>query len=143
MKEILNEKVKHRESFRPFAPAILEKFADEYFYILDEKNSPFMLKIFQARELAKRTIPSVVHVDDTCRVQTVNKQDNEEFYNLIDKFYQLTQTPVILNTSFNENEPIVLTPNEAFDCFDRTDMDIISLQNWVIEKKSDESNTHN
>ena len=143
IKNIINAKIKLRESFRPFAPAILEKFADEYFYMLDEKNSPFMLKIFKARELAKRTIPSVVHVDDTCRVQTVNKQNNEEFYNLIDKFYQLTQTPVILNTSFNENEPIVLTPNEAFDCFDRTDMDIISLQNWVIEKKSDESNTHN
>ena len=87
-----------------------------------------------AKKLAKETVPSVVHVDNTCRVQTVSEKDNFHFYNLISEFNKLTGVPIILNTSFNENEPIVLNPDHAFNCFKRTSMDCLILENWVITR---------
>ena len=130
IKDILNKKIKLRESFRPFAPAVLEEFASKYFDI--DYPSPYMLNVVKGKKIAKEKVPSVVHVDNTCRVQTVSKNDNYHFYNLISEFNKITGVPIILNTSFNENEPIVLNPDHAFDCFRRTSMDCLVLENWVI-----------
>ena len=132
IKDILNKKIKLRESFRPFAPAVLEEFANIYFDI--NYSSPFMLNVVNGKKIAKESVPAVVHVDNTCRVQTVSKSDNYHFYNLISEFNKLTGVPIILNTSFNENEPIVLNPDHAFDCFRRTSMDCLVLENWVITR---------
>ena len=132
IKDILNAKIKLRESFRPFAPAVLEEFSNKYFDL--DYPSPYMLNVVKAKQLAKDSVPSVVHVDNTCRVQTVSKMDNFHFYNLISEFNKLTNVPIILNTSFNENEPIVLTPDHAFDCFRRTSMDCLVLENWIITR---------
>ena len=132
IKDILNAKIKLRESFRPFAPAVLEEFSSNYFEI--DYPSPYMLNVVSAKKLAKETVPSVVHVDNTCRVQTVSEKDNFHFYNLISEFNKLTGVPIILNTSFNENEPIVLNPDHAFNCFKRTSMDCLVLENWVITR---------
>ena len=130
IKDIINEKIKRRESFRHFAPSVLEEKASEYFDI--NYFSPHMLFVVDAKKSTKDLLPSVVHVDNTCRVQTVSKSFNENYYNLIKKFEETTGCPVILNTSFNENEPIVQTPEEAFACFERTRMDCLVLENWVI-----------
>ena len=132
IKDILNKKIKLRESFRPFAPAVLEEFANIYFDI--NYSSPFMLNVVNGKKIAKESVPAVVHVDNTCRVQTVSKSDNYHFYNLISEFNKLTGVPIILNTSFNENEPIVLNPDHAFDCFRRTSMDCLVLENWIITR---------
>ena len=132
IKDILNKKIKLRESFRPFAPAVLEEFANIYFDI--NYPSPFMLNVVNGKKIAKESVPAVVHVDNTCRVQTVSKSDNYHFYNLISEFNKLTGVPIILNTSFNENEPIVLNPDHAFDCFRRTSMDCLVLENWIITR---------
>ena len=132
IKDILNKKIKLRESFRPFAPSVLEEFSDIYFDL--DYPSPFMLNVVKAKEIAKNTVPSVVHVDNTCRVQTVSKINNYHFYNLIREFNKITGVPIVLNTSFNENEPIVLTPQHAFDCFRRTSMDCLVLENWMISR---------
>ena len=132
IKDILNTKIKLRESFRPFAPAVLEELSNDYFDL--DYSSPYMLNVVKAKQLAKNLVPSVVHVDNTCRVQTVSKTDNLHFYNLIKEFNKLTNVPIILNTSFNENEPIVLNPDHAFDCFKRTSMDCLVLENWVITR---------
>jgi carbamoyltransferase len=94
-----------------------------------------MLNVVKAKEMAKKIVPSVVHVDNTCRVQTVSKLDNYHFYNLISEFNKITGVPIVLNTSFNENEPIVLTPDHAFDCFRRTSMDCLVLENWIITRE--------
>ena len=133
IKDILNKKIKLRESFRPFAPSVLEEFSNIYFDL--NYPSPFMLNVVKAKEMAKKIVPSVVHVDNTCRVQTVSKLDNYHFYNLINEFNKITGVPIVLNTSFNENEPIVLTPNHAFDCFRRTSMDCLVLENWIITRE--------
>ena len=132
IKDILNKKIKLRESFRPFAPAVLEEFANTYFDI--NYPSPYMLNVVNGKKIAKESVPAVVHVDNTCRVQTVSKSDNYHFYNLISEFNKLTGVPIILNTSFNENEPIVLNPEHAFDCFRRTSMDCLVLENWIITR---------
>ena len=91
-----------------------------------------MLFVVEANEDIKNKFPAIVHVDNTCRVQTVSKKFNENYYNLIKRFEEITECPVLLNTSFNENEPIVQTPEEAFACFERTKMDCLVLENWVI-----------
>ena len=132
IKDILNKKIKLRESFRPFAPAVLEEFANIYFDI--NYPSPFMLNVVNGKKIAKESVPAAVHVDNTCRVQTVSKSDNYHFYNLISEFNKLTGVPIILNTSFNENEPIVLNPDHAFDCFRRTSIDCLVLENWIITR---------
>ena len=127
-KDLLNEKIKRRESFRPFAPSILKEHVDEYFELND--NVPFMEKVFPIRKEKREIIPAVTHVDGTGRLHTVEK--GERYYSLIDAFYQKTGVPVVLNTSFNENEPIVNDPEQALDCFMRTKMDMLVLGNNVI-----------
>jgi carbamoyltransferase len=130
IKDIINEKIKRRENFRPFAPSVLEERASDFFDI--DYFSPHMLFVVEAKDDIKKKLPAIVHVDNTCRVQTVNEIFNKDYYNLIKTFEKLTGCPVILNTSFNENEPIVQTPEEAFACFERTKMDCLVLENWVI-----------
>lgn len=132
IKDILNLKIKLREKFRPFAPAILFDDKEEYFDL--NYHSPFMLNVVQGLDKAKEHIPSTVHVDGTCRVQTVKKDENMHFYNLISAFKKISGIPILLNTSFNENEPIVLSPKHAIDCFVRTKMDFLVLENWTISR---------
>jgi carbamoyltransferase len=133
IKEILNSKVKNRESFRPYAPAVLEEKAEEFFKIKDV--SPFMLLAPQVRGEKKNLIPGVTHVDGTARVQTVNKKTNPKFWEVINEFYNITGIPLIVNTSFNlRGEPIVCSPQEALDCFQKTRMDCLVLENYLLEK---------
>ncbi len=131
-KEILNVKIKRRESFRPFAPSILEEYVSEYFEIDD--NVPFMEKVFPIKKGKHDLIPAVTHVDGTGRLQSVSHLDNPRYYNLIHKFFEKTQVPILVNTSFNENEPIVNTPENALECFLRTKMDILVLENILIRR---------
>ena len=133
-KELLNKKIKRRESFRPFAPSILKEYVAEYFELSDEV--PFMEKVFPIREEKRSIIPAVTHVDGTGRLQTVDKDINPAYYNLIEAFRKKTGIPVLLNTSFNENEPIVNSPQDALDCFLRTNMDMLVLENCVIERNT-------
>ena len=130
IRDILNVKIKRREKFRPFAPSILEEETKNWFKTNDKV--PFMSKVFKVRNEKKYLIPSVTHVDGTGRLQTVSKNYNPRFYNLISDFFKITKVPILLNTSFNENEPIVCTPKEALDCFLRTRMDILVLGNYVL-----------
>ncbi|MBC5991629.1 carbamoyltransferase family protein [Pontibacter cellulosilyticus] len=131
-KDLLNAKIKRRESFRPFAPSILKEHVSEYFEITD--NVPFMEKVFPIRKEKHAEIPAVTHVDGTGRLQTVDEENNPRYYNLIKAFSVKTNVPILLNTSFNENEPIVNTPKEALDCFLRTKMDMLVLENFVVER---------
>lgn len=132
MKDILNERIKRREPFRPFAPSILEEHTKDYFE--NPCKEPFMQKVLRIKPEKREEIPAVVHIDGTGRLQTVNKKTNPRYYNLIKEFYKLTNVPLVLNTSFNENEPIVLSPENAIDCFLRTKMDLLVLENWVVER---------
>ena len=132
-KDLLNLKIKRRESFRPFAPSILKEYSGEYFVRTDEV--PFMEKVFPIRPEKHAIIPAVTHVDGTGRLQTVDKQVSPRYYALIEAFRKKTGVPILLNTSFNENEPIVNTPAEALDCYLRTQMDMLVLENCVIERK--------
>ena len=132
MKEILNKKIKFRENFRPFAPSILFEEKEKFFEL--NYHSPFMLNVVNVKIDVKEKIPAVVHVDNTCRVQTVKNDENPHFYNLISQFYSKTDVPILLNTSFNENEPIVQNPDEAYQCFIRTKMDFLVLENWIISR---------
>ncbi|MBS1665961.1 MAG: carbamoyltransferase [Bacteroidetes bacterium] len=131
-KDLLNSKIKRRESFRPFAPSILKEFVGEYFEITDQV--PFMEKVFPIKKEKHSIIPAVTHVDGTGRLQTVDKTTAPRYYNLIEAFYKKTGVPVLLNTSFNENEPIVNSPAEALDCFLRTSMDMLVLENCVVSR---------
>jgi carbamoyltransferase len=130
MKATLNTKIKRRESFRPFAPSVLEEVVREWFE--EDDAVPFMMQVFQVRQEKRAAIPAVVHVDGSGRLQTVSKQTNPRFWALIDAFRALTGVPMVLNTSFNENEPVVCTPSEALDCFLRTDMDVLVIGNVVL-----------
>jgi carbamoyltransferase len=131
MKDILNSRIKHREPFRPFAPAILEERTGEYF---DQGYpSPFMLMTYNVLPNKRKVIPAPTHVDGTGRLQTVNRAQNERYYDLISAFANRTGVPVLLNTSFNENEPICCTPEEAIDTFIRTRMDLLVLGNLVTK----------
>lgn len=132
MKDILNLKIKRRESFRPFAPSILREHVREWFE--QDDDVPFMEKVFVVREEKRGEIPAVVHVDGTGRLQTVTRESNPRYYRLIETFARRTGIPMLLNTSFNENEPIVCKPEEAFDCFLRTKMDVLVLGNWYLER---------
>ena len=131
-KDLLNAKIKRRESFRPFAPSILKEYTSDYFE--KTEDVPFMEKVFPIRKEMQSKIPAVTHVDGTGRLQTVMKEVSPRYYALIDKFREKTGVPILLNTSFNENEPIVNTPAEALDCFLRTQMDMLVLENCVIER---------
>lgn len=134
MKDILNRKIKRRESFRPFAPSVLREAVGEWFETDDDV--PFMEKVFVVREDKREAVPAVVHVDGTGRLQTVTRDGNPLFYGLIEAFRQQTGVPMLLNTSFNENEPIVCRPDEALECFLRTKMDVLVLGNWYLERTS-------
>jgi len=131
-KEILNIKIKRREPFRPFAPSILKEFTSEYFEKVDDV--PFMEKVFQIKEEKRAKIPAVTHVDGSGRLQTVDKNIEPRYYGLIETFYKKSGIPILLNTSFNENEPIVNTPQEAYACFARTKMDMLVMGNIVVER---------
>jgi carbamoyltransferase len=134
MKDILNRRIKHREIFRPFAPSILEEATAEYF----ERThpSPFMTFAYSVRPEKRAIIPAPTHVDGTARLQTVSRTSNPRYWKLLHAVDDLTGVPVVLNTSFNDNEPIVCRPEEALDCFRRTQMDVLVMGNFVLEKKS-------
>jgi carbamoyltransferase len=132
MKEILNQRIKHREIFRPFAPSILAESTGEWF----EKShpSPFMTLAYSVRPEKRDKIPAPTHVDGTGRLQTVTREANPRYWSLIKAFDRLTGVPVVLNTSFNDNEPIVCRPEEALDCFQRTQMDALVLGDFLITR---------
>jgi len=132
-KELLNSKIKRRESFRPFAPSILKEYVGDWFEKVEDV--PFMEKVFPIKKEKQHEIPAVTHVDGSGRLQTVMKDVSPRYYALIDAFRERTGVPILLNTSFNENEPIVNTPAEALDCFLRTEMDMLVLENCVIERQ--------
>ena len=132
MQDILNIKIKRRESFRPFAPSIMREHVSNWFETDDEV--PFMMKVFQIKKDKRKIIPAVTHVDGSGRLQTVYRETNQKYYDLINSFYKITNVPLILNTSFNENEPIICKPEEAIDCFLRTKMDILVLENFIISR---------
>jgi carbamoyltransferase len=138
MKDILNLKIKRRESFRPFAPSIHLDAVSEYFET--SYPDPFMLKVYKIRPEKRDIIPAVTHVDGTGRLQTVRKEDNPIYWQLIEEFRKITGIPVLLNTSFNENEPIVCKPEEALNCFLRTKMDVIVLGNYIVSRKQETEN---
>jgi carbamoyltransferase len=129
-KDLLNSKIKRRESFRPFAPSILKEYTHQYFEKVEDV--PFMEKVFPIKKEKRGEIPAVTHVDGTGRLQTVMKDVSPRYHALIDAFRERTGVPILLNTSFNENEPIVNTPAEALDCFLRTQMDMLVLENCLI-----------
>jgi carbamoyltransferase len=131
-KDLLNAKIKRRESFRPFAPSILKEYVTDFFEVNDVV--PFMEKVFPIKKEKQASIPAVTHVDGTGRLQSVDKEVSPMYYNLIEAFYNKTGIPILLNTSFNENEPIVNSPEEALNCYLRTNMDMLVLQNCVIER---------
>lgn len=132
MKDILNLKIKRRESFRPFAPSILREHVDKWF----EQNAdvPFMMQVFQIRESQRSKIPAVTHIDGSGRLQTVYKHTNPRYHKMIEMFCEATGVPMVLNTSFNENEPVVCRPEEALDCFLRTKMDVLVMGNWFLKR---------
>jgi carbamoyltransferase len=131
-KDLLNAKIKRRESFRPFAPSILKEYVPEYFEVMDEV--PFMEKVFPIKPEKRALIPAVTHADGTGRLQTVDKSVTPRYYQLIEAFRKKTGVPVLLNTSFNENEPIVNSPEDALECYLRTNMDMLVLENCVITR---------
>jgi carbamoyltransferase len=132
MKDILNERIKKRESFRPFAPAILAEYVEEYFE--QTHPSPAMLMVADIKPDRQQQVPAVTHVDGTGRLQTVTRAANPRFYDLIAAFHQLTGVPIVLNTSFNENEPMVCTPRDAIDCFLKTRIDVLYLGNRLVRR---------
>lgn len=133
IKDILNSKIKRRESFRPFAPSILAEFVSDWFE--EGGDVPFMMQVFQIREEKRSQIPAVSHIDGSGRLQTVEKTANPRYYELISAFRDLTGVPMVLNTSFNENEPLVCKPEEALDCFIRTNMDVLVLGDIYITRR--------
>jgi carbamoyltransferase len=135
MREIINLKIKFREKFRPFAPSILEERIGEYFEF--NEPAPFMEKVFKIRPEKRDRIPAVTHIDGTGRLQSVSRKTNLLYWNSIDTFAQRTGVPLLLNTSFNENEPIVRTPEEAIQCFLRTRMDALVLGSYYVERSQD------
>ena len=132
MKDILNLKIKRRESFRPFAPSILREAVPEWFEL--DGDVPFMMQVYPIRADRRAQIPAVTHVDGSGRLQTVQQSANPRYYQLISAFRELTGVPMVLNTSFNENEPVVCRPAEALDCFLRTKMDVLVLGDEFIER---------
>jgi carbamoyltransferase len=133
MKAILNAKIKRRESFRPFAPSVLEEAVADWFE--EDDAVPFMMQVFQIREEKRPLIPAVTHFDGSGRLQTVCRHTNPRYHRLIEAFRDLTGVPIVLNTSFNENEPIVCEPKEALDCFLRTGMDVLVMGERFLSRK--------
>ncbi len=132
MRDLINTKIKFREKFRPFAPSILEEALDDYF--VDAAPDPFMQQVYAVRPDKRAVLPAITHADGSGRLQTVSERTNPLYYRLIREFSRISGVPVVLNTSFNENEPIVDTPEQALDCFLRTRMDAIVVGNTVIRR---------
>jgi carbamoyltransferase len=132
MREIINTKIKFREKFRPFAPSVLAEAHDRYF--TGAVPDPFMMQVYPVRADKQAVIPAITHVDGSGRLQTVDRAGNPRYWSLLRAFERRTGVPILLNTSFNENEPIVLQPSEALDCFLRTRMDVLVLGNQVVTK---------
>jgi len=154
MQSVMNLKIKFRESFRPFAPAVLREDVDEYFEMRPDENSPYMLLVAPVKEKhriptdadsargldklkeVRSSIPAITHVDYSARVQTIDMQHHPRFYQIIERFKQKTGSPVVINTSFNvRGEPIVNTPEDAFRCFMHTNMDALVLESFVLLKQ--------
>lgn len=132
-KDLLNLKIKRRESFRPFAPSILRERVSDWFE--EDSDVPFMMQVFQIKYEKRSLIPAVTHFDGSGRLQTVSEESNFRYHSLLNEFEKITGVPILLNTSFNENEPIVCHPSEALDCFLRTKMDLIVLNNHMISRE--------
>jgi carbamoyltransferase len=132
MRDIINTKIKYRETFRPFAPSVLVEALDRYF--VGATPDPFMIQVYPVRPDKRKVIPAVTHIDGSGRLHAVDRRNNRLFWQLLRSFEKLTGVPVLLNTSFNENEPIVHTPAEALDCFLRTDMDLLVMGPYGIQK---------
>jgi carbamoyltransferase len=132
MKEILNTRIKHRETYRPFAPSVLEERVSKYFE--RSEPSPFMMMVYQVRQAERGNVPAVTHVDRTGRLQTVSRRTNPRYHALISEFERQTGVGLVLNTSFNEHEPIVASPGDALACYLKTRMDVLALGNWVLER---------
>lgn len=133
MKDILNLKIKRRESFRPFAPSVLREAVPTWFE--QDDDVPFMMQVYPIREARRAEIPAVTHVDGSGRLQTVDEATNPRYHRLISHFKDITGVPMVLNTSFNENEPVVCLPQEAMACFLRTKMDVLVLGDWFIQRR--------
>src|SRR5262249_18088858 len=134
MKAMPNERIKKREPFRPFAPSILEEYLGDYFE--QTHPAPTMLMVYQIKEDKRAKIPAVTHVDGSGRLQTVSRTVNERYYDLITEFHKLTGVPVVLNTSFNENEPVVCSPRDAIECFLKTRMDVLYIGSYAVRRES-------
>ena len=132
MRDVINQKIKFRERFRPFAPSVLAEAIDEYF--IDAVHDPFMIQVYPVRPEKRATIPAVTHVDGSGRLQSVSRESNARYCALIRAFQAQTGVPILLNTSFNENEPIVERPEQALDCFLRTDMDVLVMGQHLLRK---------
>jgi carbamoyltransferase len=133
MRDLINTKIKFREKFRPFAPSILEEALDEYF--VGAAPDPFMQQVYAVQPSKRQVLPAITHADGSGRLQTVSERTNPRYYRLISEFAKISGVPVVLNTSFNENEPIVDTPEQALDCFLRTRMDVIVVGNTLIRRQ--------
>ena len=132
IRNTLNEKIKQRERFRPFAPSVIESQQKSFFKT--SKKIPYMTEVIFANELNAKKIDGAIHIDGTCRVQTVSKELNTFYYMLINNFHKKTKIPVLLNTSFNIKEPIVETPKDAYHCFERSKIDVLVINNYVIKR---------
>jgi carbamoyltransferase len=132
MKDILNQRIKHREHFRPFCPSVLAEATGEFFE--SDYPSPFMVQAYKIKPEQRARIPAVTHLDGTGRLQTVEKDVNPLYWSLLHRFGELTGVPILINTSFNENEPIVNTPAQALDCFLRTHMDSLVIGSFLLQK---------
>jgi carbamoyltransferase len=141
MKDILNSRIKYREPFRPFCPSVLAECTGQYFEI--DYPSPFMVMAYKIKPSQQAVIPAVTHGDGTGRLQTVEREISPLYWKLIRRFGDLTGVPVLLNTSFNENEPIVNTPAQAIDCFLRTKMDVLAIGPYLLLKKDNEQGAQN
>lgn len=132
IKDIINSKIKRRESFRPFAPSVLKEYTNEWFETDDDV--PFMMQVYQVKNEKRSQVPAITHVDGSGRLQTVQKNTNEKYWKLINCFRKISNVPMVLNTSFNENEPVVCQPIEALNCFLRTNMDVLVLGDWIVRR---------
>jgi carbamoyltransferase len=132
MKDVLNARIKHREPFRPFAPSVLSGATGEWYE--QDYPSPYMILVYKTRPEKRELVPAVNHVDDTGRLQTVTEAANPRYYRLIEEFERQTGVPIVLNTSFNENEPIVMTPEQAVETFQKTRMDLLVLGNLIVRR---------
>jgi carbamoyltransferase len=137
VRALLNRKIKRRESFRPFAPSVLREHVAEWFEL--DGDVPFMSQVFPIRPDKRSLVPAVTHVDGTGRLQTVTSSACPRYHALISAFHRMTAVPMVLNTSFNESEPIVCRPEEALACFLRTNMDVLVMEDWLITRVGAES----